>query len=247
MHSVQRSPEPDFLAQLRSSHTQWNDLEDKSRRRIRTSLRQDFGRVCAYCEQQYDPEAYRNVHNAETIDHFRPRSRFPGLSFDWLNLIYACYRCNQSKGNSWPGYDDEITNKILAARHTQYTPPSEYVDPNATAGHRPTHEFFDFDVDTGEIAPASELDDLEWSTARRTIWDIDLNDKRLGENDHRHLWNLRRYQRYLLIEALNSVDDTNAKIQMLAEFIKPDKPFSGFIRAYLMHSFPQFADLFPHY
>ena len=244
MHSVQRSPEPAFLADIRAAHCRW---EDVNKGRIRDALVEDFGEVCAYCEQRCDPISANGVRNAETVDHFRPRSKFPDRWLDWHNLIYACYRCNQNKENSWPGYDGEITNKILAARHTRYTPQSEYVDPNATAGHRPTHEFFDFDVDTGEIAPASELDDLEWSTARRTILDIDLNDKRLGENDQSHLWNLRRYQRYLLIEALNSVDDTNAKIQMLAEFIKPDKPFSGFIRAYLVHSFPQFADSFPHY
>ncbi len=71
-----------------------------------------------------------------------------------------------------------------------------------------------------------------------TIRDVDLNDSRLGENDESHLWNLRRRQRALLIERINGLDDFDAKLSIMLEFMLPDKPFSSFIRAYVMGRFP---------
>ena len=244
MHSVRRSPEPDFFAQLRSVHSRWDELDGGERRRIRDALTRDFGEVCAYCEQVCDRVATRDVPNAERVDHFRPRSRFHDDWLNWHNLIYTCRRCNDSKGNKWPGYDDAITNMMLASTNPRYMPPSEYVNPNANESRRPANEFFDFDMDTAEILPADGLDDIEWSTARRTIWDIDLNDY-IGDYDSNNLRYRRRYQRYLLIEGLNSREDTEERVGLITEFVRLDSPFSSFVRAYLTRVFPGHPDLFP--
>jgi uncharacterized protein (TIGR02646 family) len=159
-------------------------LGGENRRRIRNALAHDFVGICAYCERQCEPQIpSSNPLNREEIEHFRPRSRFPEQSLEWLNLVYACRRCNHAKDNSWPGFDDELINDKLAAEDARYTPVSEYVSPNAVNSRRPAREFFGFDVVTGEIAPAEQLDPVEWSMARRTIRDIDLNDSELGEND----------------------------------------------------------------
>ena len=116
MHSVERSPEPAFFAEFRTAHTQWDDLDGTNRRRIRDALIQDFGQICAYCERACQfPTGSGESSNEETIDHFRPRNRFPDLWLDWLNLVYACHRCNQNKGGSWPGYDDASINQWLSA------------------------------------------------------------------------------------------------------------------------------------
>ena len=233
MHSVERSPEPAFFAEFRTAHTEWDDLDGTNRRRIRDALIQDFGRICAYCERACQfPTGSGESSNEETIDHFRPRNRFPDLWLDWLNLVYACHRCNQNKGGSWPGYDDALTNQWLSAEDSRYTPVWEYVNPNAVDGQQPAGEFFGFNVETGEMAPAWQLDDVEWSIARRTIRDINLNDSELGENDPNHLWNRRLRQRDLLIQRLDSLEDFAAKIHMICEFTLPDKPFSAFISAY---------------
>ena len=243
MHSVQRSPKPALLAQLQTSHSQWDELDGRNRRRVRNALARDFNEVCAYCEQRCDPQRSSGVLNAETIDHFRPQSRFPDLSLDWLNLIYACQRCNQSKENRWPDHEDAMTNKILSAMDPRYGVPSEYVNPNASPGSRPAHEFFNFDMDTCEMAPASSLDDSEWSAALTTIWDVDLNDTMFADNDPKHLRNQRRYQRYLLIEGLNSLDDMGQQIGLIKSFTRPDQPFSSFIYSYVVNTFPGVADL----
>ena len=239
MHSVERSPEPDFLAQLRAAHSRWDDLQGDERRRIRDALVGDFGTICAYCERPcHGATTAHQEPGAETIDHFRPRHRFPDQWLDWLNLVYSCYRCNQAKGNSWPGFDDAPVNQFLAVEDARYVSVSEYVNPSAVAGQRPAGEFFDFEAETGEMLPSSQLDGMKWSMARRTIRDVDLNDSGLGENDESHLWNRRLRQRTLLIERISGLDDFDAKLNIMLEFMLPDKPFSSFIRAYVMGRFP---------
>ena len=136
---------------------------------------------------------------------------------------------------------------MLAAEDSRYTPVSEYVNPNAVDGQRSAREFFGFDVEIGEIAPAEQLDPVEWSMARRTIGDIDLNDSRLGENDPNHLWNQRLRQRDLLVQRLDALEDFDSKVQMMFEFMLPDKPFSAFIFAYFTGRFPSLGQLLRQY
>ena len=171
--------------------------------------------------------------NREEIEHFRPRSRFPDLSFDWINLVYACRRCNQSKGDSWPGFEDASVNLLLAAEDPRYRPVSEYVSPNASAKQRPATDFFSYDFDTGEIMPSVQLSSIEWSLARRTISDIDLNDSQLGENDSNHLWRQRRAQLDFLREAANAQEEEELVAMIVQEFMMPDNPFSSFVHAYV--------------
>ena len=98
-------------------------------------------------------------------------------------------------------------------------------------------------MDTAAILPANGLNDMEWSVARRTIWDIDLNDH-LTDYNPSNLRYQRRYQRYLLIEGLGSREDVEERVGLLVWFTRPDNPFSSFIRAFVTHSFPEYADLF---
>ena len=206
-------------------------------------MARDFGEVCGYCEQPCEETVGTGALNAATIDHFRPRSWFPHMQFDWSNLIYACYRCNQSKGNSWPGYDDSLINQTLSAMYRRYTSPSEYVSPNVSPGGRLAQRFFDFDVDTGEIFPTDDLDDLEWSVARRTIRDIDLNDSELGENDPSHLMYQRRDELDQLIQRLSGLQDPEEQVVAIRSVTLPGQPFSTFMRAYLTSRFPGFTEL----
>lgn len=245
MHTVPRSPEPDFFPSLRGMYSQWDDLSPAHRRQIRLALADDFQLVCGYCERPCQEPPHRTGDSREgTTDHFRPRSLCPGLSLDWLNLVYACYRCNQTKKDSWPGYGDQSVNDGLAAEDSRYLPPNEYVNPSATQDQREAREYFDYDTETGKINSSERLDNAEWSKARRTIFDIDLNDQDLSENDEGHLWNRRIRQRDLLLRNLNAVDDFDTRVNIFFEFMGPDKPFSGFIFAYVRKRFPAFGELF---
>ncbi len=241
MHSVQRSPEPSSLASFRAVHSQWETLHGGERRDIRDTLTKDFGEVCAYCQQACQAPAFGvEAHNAETIDHFRPRSRFPDLWLDWLNLIYACRRCNRSKGNKWLDFDQDTFSRGL--QRGGHSLPSEYVNPNAIEGRRPANEFFDFDLDTGEIVPATGLDYTAGWVASRTIRDIDLNDSQLGENDPAHLLNLRLARKILLDTLIQQIrtgayEESEAR-GIVTGFARLGQPFSSFVGAYLASEHP---------
>ncbi len=61
---------------------------------LHEQVRQTFAFRCAYC----------GVGEAEaggefTVDHYQPRAA--GGSDDLSNLLYACHRCNQYKGEFW--------------------------------------------------------------------------------------------------------------------------------------------------
>ena len=241
MQSVKRSPEPEFLAELRVAGNRWRDLTSQDRGRIRSALRRDFGPVCAYCQQFCQPAQSRSQAgqtpppiDEESIEHFRPRDKFPSLEFDWANLIYVCYRCNQKKASEWPVADDMKTLFLTRFYSPRYTPVSEYVNPNEADDRRPAQEFFDWDFETGEMMPAESLNRVDWSIARRTIFDVNLNDdlSDIGLFDPTHILNKRRYHLYLLIRGLNELDDSALKARMMHEFTLPDKPFSAFISAY---------------
>jgi uncharacterized protein (TIGR02646 family) len=62
-------------------------------------LREDFGYRCCYCGSHESVfGALRNM----TIDHFRPKSRFPELAAEYSNLYYCCGECNTYKADRWP-------------------------------------------------------------------------------------------------------------------------------------------------
>lgn len=79
-----------------------NAPKQKNYQGYKRYLREDFRYICVYCE----------IHENEnggprffTVEHFRPKSRFPALRTDYANLLYACSVCNSFKGNDWPTDD----------------------------------------------------------------------------------------------------------------------------------------------
>ena len=245
MHTVERSAEPTFIAQFISAFAEWDDLDGPNRRRIRAALAKDFKSVCGYCEQPCRrPTNAHDGRDEETIDHFRPRYRFPLLWLDWLNLIYSCRRCNQAKNNNWPKLGDP-TNQLLLQIEARYAEVTEYVNPNTSNASKAADVLFDFHVPSGEIKPREELDDVDWSQARRTIADVDLNDSALGVYDDRHMCNRRRRQIKRLNEHLKILNTFEERFSMMREFMMPDKPFASFVRAYILERFPSMADFVP--
>ena len=115
MHEVQRSPEPGFFDDLRARYAGWNDMDGSDRRLIREALAQDFGHICAYCQQPCSPPSSPSADedkdcnpvrpgrstDEETIDHFRPRSRFQicGLTgLTWSMPATDATRANATNG-----------------------------------------------------------------------------------------------------------------------------------------------------
>lgn len=226
LHSVQRSAEPDFLPLLRARYSGWEDLEIEDRRRVRAELCHDFNQVCGYCEQRCNPTTPGQLLNEESVDHFHPRSRFPAEWLNWLNLIYSCHRCNLAKGNKWPVMGDAENSRLNIIN--RYRQVAGYVCPNSADSQLPAETFFTFDIDNGEIRPADDLDDEQWSMAYRTIRDLDLNSLDSGDD----LPNQRRVGRQLLDEALSQASEAERQA-IVAGITQRSRPFSSFMSAYV--------------
>jgi len=59
---------------------------------VRDQVIREQGRVCSECGKRV-----RNSSDV-TVDHIRPRSKYPDLALDRQNLRVLCRRCNSSKG-----------------------------------------------------------------------------------------------------------------------------------------------------
>lgn len=64
---------------------------------------------CAYCESKISHLDYGH------IEHYRPKSRYPHLTFAWENLLLACAICNgaEHKGDRFPLKDGDETQPLL--------------------------------------------------------------------------------------------------------------------------------------
>ena len=56
------------------------------------------GGLCAYCQQPMDITKC-NTPNAPTIEHLLPQSRFKKLAKEHFNMVCACRKCNNEKGD----------------------------------------------------------------------------------------------------------------------------------------------------
>ena len=93
--------EQDWLTVLHRATTkaQKEDATNKYRHpQIRAALNTLFHGKCAYCESKI-----KHVSDPH-IEHYRPKSKFPDLTFAWDNLLLACGQCNSAKykGDRFP-------------------------------------------------------------------------------------------------------------------------------------------------
>jgi uncharacterized protein (TIGR02646 family) len=67
-------------------------------KQVKNALIAMFHGKCAYCESKITVVTYGS------IEHFRPKSIYPGLTFEWNNLLFSCDICNDTghKGNQFP-------------------------------------------------------------------------------------------------------------------------------------------------
>ena len=179
MRWIDRGPEPDGVQEYDRQFTQgWVQYfrdsvgtrpEDSHWREYRSLLGDRSGGNCWYCERpcfRDDNEGGK----APTVDHFRPRNRFPKLAYSWVNWVFSCHRCNQEKGGDWPE--------------------TGYVDPSAADEQERPEIYFDCDTDTGDIIPIDGLNSEARARAQRTIDDLGLN--KVDLRYHRLDW-IRRF------------------------------------------------------
>lgn len=109
MIAIQRTDSPKILKKKKSEWTE-NLLSAQTKQQrckaeikyrhkeIKEALSAMFHGKCAYCESKISHVDYGY------IEHYRPKSVFPGLTFEWTNLLLACGVCNGAgyKGDNFP-------------------------------------------------------------------------------------------------------------------------------------------------
>lgn len=80
-----------------------NSIEKKyNQEEVKTSLKIMFHKKCAFCESHITHINYGQ------IEHFKPKSKYPELCFDWNNFLLSCAICNgkSNKSNKFPLEDE---------------------------------------------------------------------------------------------------------------------------------------------
>lgn len=232
MRYVDRGAEPAGLEAIRAEHTQfWVDLyrdgiadhpdigyKSSLWARFRDNeLRERFNHKCGYCERACD--AARGNPKSPTLDHFKPKSKFPALTYVWGNWIFSCAECNRIKGDEWAdgGFVDPCADDVLER-------PEEYFD-------------FDYDEYVMDLTPKSGLDYERKQRAEQTIKRLDLNgicESRVASEEAEYQWASEMYAvRAIRVNTFMQavlVADESVRQDLIDWFTAPSQEFAGIIR-----------------
>ncbi|HZF08482.1 MAG TPA: HNH endonuclease [Thermoanaerobaculia bacterium] len=105
-----------FPQQLHERHPDPGPFKDS--RAYKPHLQREFRRKCVYCRISDGLKGYEGF----GVDHYLPKSKFPGLDTTWPNLFYACNVCNTWKGDTVSAPDRFLPNPCAhrMADHLQY-------------------------------------------------------------------------------------------------------------------------------
>lgn len=179
---------------------------------VRNQLELDQHGKCAYCESLCKATSYLQV------EHFRPKSRYYWLAYDWDNLLLACQVCNQQyKGIHFPLADEQ--RRATADQPDISTEEPLLLNPNT-------------DNPAEHLAFVAATMVHRTEKGRNTISTLGLNRQAL-HNERERKWNL--YQ--LLTAALHALQVQNPQhplcqkiINQLAEMRAPQSPYSAMLK-----------------
>lgn len=233
MIPVSRSPQPDILKRL---GTKWlkklkaikansqaskkqidNAINKYNHPEIKAALEGMFNCKCAYCESKVSIVAYGE------IEHFRPKSIYEDLTFDWHNFLYSCTICNSvnHKGSKFPL--DVNGNPLLIDPSDKNTDPFLHLD-------------FSWDDNLSNIESRDDYG--------KTVTEIfDLN----GIARRKEL--IKKRSLYIkklmnILKSALSTTDTKLKmeaVQILKDSCQPSEEYSAFA---LVHILPHLAHHF---
>ncbi|HCN9345115.1 TPA: TIGR02646 family protein, partial [Escherichia coli] len=86
MKELARLESPEILDQYTAGQNDWMEIDQSA---VWPKLTEMQGEFCAYCECRL---------NRRHIEHFRPRGKFPALTFIWSNLFGSCGDSKKSGG-----------------------------------------------------------------------------------------------------------------------------------------------------
>jgi uncharacterized protein (TIGR02646 family) len=101
-----------YIANPNPANKKRKEIAEKryNHQKVKNSLKCMFEGKCAYCESHVGHIDYPH------IEHYRPKSKFPALCFDWNNLLLGCTVCNgiEFKGDKFPeiAEDGPLVNPV---------------------------------------------------------------------------------------------------------------------------------------
>jgi len=131
---------------------------------VRASLDNEYNNKCAYCE---------TIDYKMEIEHYRPKSKYKYLSYEWTNLMPACHNCNHSKLNKFPVKNSKIIDDINNSGSVKDLEKLNLIEEPYVINPEVDYpnEHFTFNIQ-GEILAKTER-------AEQTIKICNLNDKTL--------------------------------------------------------------------
>lgn len=212
-----------------SSHGGYSNIPEAEKERlllhyrhkdIKKALTESSHCKCAFCECK--PGKSGNIE----VEHFKPKSLYPALTFDWDNLLPACRKCNEAKSD----YDTHTTPIIDPTKE----------DPEQLL----TYRFI-------EICPISGTAGEE--KAQNTIDVCNLNCPRLFSARSELMVALTEYMNEIR-DKISLVDEADTprkrsvritklsnSLEQIDKLLQDDSIFSGFCRWFITQ-FPEYQE-----
>lgn len=166
MIPIQLSPEPtDFNTRVREKGNQWINNHPNSDKY--PALWADYlpylamsrQQICSYYSIYLEPSS-----GAETVDHFKPKSKHRNLVYEWCNYRYCCLDANRKK-HIYEDVIDPIKLPLETGKHT-----------------------FEIDFSDGSVRANPSLSTINIQVANTTIKRLKLNDIKLKNSRMDYLY-----------------------------------------------------------
>lgn len=161
----------DYVARVKAVEQHWKNARRSVVNPVRDTLRSMCGEAeaCCYCENSLGVQ----------VEHIRPKTLYPDLTFVWVNLLLACGRCNSKKNAVFGLWIDGMCMPIVRHKNGPIEPPPVgqmlFLDPR----HEDPLDYFELDFNTGAVVERLTLDPLERTRAEYTRQKLKLNDEPL--------------------------------------------------------------------
>jgi uncharacterized protein (TIGR02646 family) len=162
------------------------------------ALRQASCSKCMYCEGLVD-----DIYPGD-VEHIKPKKVFPELMYEWSNLGYACWKCNNKKRDKY-----DATCEIV-------NPYDE--DPN---------QYLEVGMLNITLEPTQSN-----QKAGRTIVDVDLNRRSLCEKRASRIKEIGNICD--MVDAISDPVKKNSFIEILLKEADADRSYSLFVKHYLL-------------
>ncbi|NDK57378.1 HNH endonuclease family protein [Pontibacter fetidus] len=161
--------ETDYSTRVSQANQRWKSKPVALFQRVRTALESTCpgARRCGYCEDSL----------ADEIEHIRPKSWFPELSFDPDNYLFACGPCNGPKNNYYAVVDATgILTEAIRSRHQAVEPPPAGQEALLHPRHDNAIEYFFLDLEnTFQFKPKFTLNTQQRVRAEYTLKVLHIN------------------------------------------------------------------------